>query len=207
MKISPMVIFGGTFDPIHRGHLQIAARVHRDCKLPTITLMPCYQSPLKSYPQANGSDRLAMIKLAIASRSYLQVDDYELRRHSPSYAIHTLQHFCNIGSYQPILLMGMDALNKFTLWYKWQEILKIAALIVVNRSGQDPATQVLKLLKTRKVKSPNQLEVGAIYVLSMDPIAISSTEIKELIKTGQNFTSLVPRKVAQYINDKRLYMT
>ena len=207
MKKSPLVIFGGTFDPIHCGHLQIAAKVHRHCELPTITLMPCHQSPLKDYPQTSTSDRLKMIKLAIASRPYLQVDDYELHRSSPSYAIHTLQYFHSTGSYQPILLMGMDALNKFTSWYKWREILKIAALIVVNRPGQSPTEQALKLIKIREVKPPHQLEAGAIYVLSMEPISISSTEIRELIKTGKDFTHLVPKKVAQYINDKGLYMT
>ncbi len=204
---TPLVIFGGTFDPIHRGHLQVAARVHQQCNMPTITFVPCYQSPFKSASQANAQHRLRMIQLVIDTIPYLKVDSFELEQRRISLTINTLLHFNHDSNEQKILLLGSDAFNSFTFWHRWQEILKLTAIIVISRSSREEnfSSTAMELLKRHRSNTVHNLVNGSIYLLAMDPLPIASTTIRTLAKRGQAFDHLVPQAVAHYIHHHHLY--
>jgi len=185
-------ILGGTFDPIHLGHLALAHEVYKQFDLQEIRFIPCYQSPFKQKPIATDKQRLAMLNLAIKNHPEFSVDDRELRRKNISYTVDTLKSIHQEIDAPLYLIMSMDAFTQFNKWHKWQEIIQLAHLIVANRPG------------SRSIPH-NELKNLSIHTINIPPNPISATEIRQLIKAGKDASSLVPKAVWEYINKNQLY--
>jgi nicotinate-nucleotide adenylyltransferase len=208
----PIGILGGTFDPIHLGHLSLAKEVYKQIDLQEIRFIPCYQSPLKGKPIASGEQRSEMIKLAIKDHAEFSVDNRELQRKKISYAVETLKSLCHEMKDVPLcLIMSMDAFSEFNLWHKWREIIQLAHLIVANRTGSKAVTnnEIKNLLHERQISVTDKLKIelgGRIFFISIPANPISATEIRRLIKSGENAQHLLPKGVWEYICENKIYM-
>lgn len=211
MKTRPIGILGGTFDPIHLGHIHLATTVYKLCDLQKVLLIPCYQSPLKPSPIASAKDRWHMVKLASKSIKYLKAINYEIKQATPSYTVKTLEYLHRKNSTTPLaLIMGIDAFNQFDQWHKWQKILNLAHLIIVNRLGCNNITKkkMLAILSPRQIFTPKDLPkklAGFIYFIDIKPLPISAIAIRKLIKQKKDIRNLVMPQIWQYINKNRLY--
>lgn len=185
-------ILGGTFDPIHLGHLHLASEVYKQLDLQEIRFIPCHQSPFKQKTIATDEQRLAMLKLALKNHPEFTVDDRELRRKNISYTVDTLKSIQQKIDTQLYLIMSMDAFTQFNKWHKWREIIQLANLIVANRPSSRSITN-------------NELKNLSIHTINIPPNPISATEIRQLIKAGQDASSLVPKTVWEYIIKNQLY--
>ena len=208
----PIGIFGGTFDPIHLGHLQVANEVYKQLNLKEIRFIPCKQSPLKNQsPIASETDRLEMIKLAISDRPYFFTDDREIKRSGVSYTVDTLKSLRKEYPDTPLcFIMSMDSFIQFNLWHKWKEIIQLTHLIITNRNNtNNPANkEILYLLKKCKISEKKSLLnnlVGKIYFLNILPCDISGTKIRILLKNGGNVREMLSPTVLEYIQRYRLY--
>ena len=216
-------LFGGTFNPIHRGHLRAALEVIKRFNLDQIFLIPAALPPHKTPGLvANASDRLEMIHLAIADLCGLTVSDVELNRPGPSYTIDTVHYFKNTLSPDAriYLLMGLDAFLEIHTWKSHQDLLEQIAFIVMARPGKDhsDARQGWRILE-RYLKSTLSADCQfdaaragytsegrqPIYIVDIDALDISSTEIREKVKRKQRIENLVTPEVADYIQLKGLY--
>jgi len=131
------VLLGGTFDPVHNGHLRMAVELHELLDGARIHLMPCHRPPHREQPGASGIDRLTMLKAAVESEPGLCVDDREIRQDRVSYTAETLRQFRREhGDETPLAIVtGSDAFNSFDQWHEWMQIPEFAHIIVVNRPG------------------------------------------------------------------------
>ncbi|WKE66630.1 nicotinate-nucleotide adenylyltransferase [Gallaecimonas kandeliae] len=206
--MKPLGLFGGTFDPIHNGHLRLAVEVLEAFGLESLSLLPNKAPPHRAQPLADAGQRLAMARLAVEGVPGLKVDDIELRRAGHSYTVDTLEAFAGEHPGRPLLfVMGMDSLLSFTSWHRWQRILELASLAVCCRPGHllDPLaldTRLASCLGEGPVTGP-----GAIRALTTTELAISATDIRARIAQGQRLDFLVPQAVAQYIEAQGLYRT
>lgn len=208
----PIGILGGTFDPIHLGHLHLATTIHKQCSLQKIYLIPCYQSPLRISPIAPAKDRLNMVELAAKNLPFLAVDSFEIKRATPSYTIKTLEYLCQKYSATPLaLIIGIDAFNRFDEWLESQKILDLAHLVIANRPDHKQITnkKVIAILKAREIFNQQELQnkmAGLIYQVTINPLPISATEIRTLIKNRKDVSHLVTPEVKQYIDEHKLYL-
>lgn len=196
-------IFGGSFDPVHRGHLVLAESCLEQARLDQVWFVPAARQPFKpDGPLASDADRLAMLQLALNSHSAFEICPLEINRGGISYTIDTLLAIKLLQSEaQLFLLMGADALDDFPHWQQPEEICRLATLIVVNRAGQ-PAPNLGNLASV--VSSDRLAEIEECQV-TMPPMEISSSEIRRFIAAGGEWQHMVPTKVAQYIRDHNLY--
>lgn len=206
-------IMGGTFDPIHNGHINCAVHIANWLKLTEIRLLPCHIPPHKNQTSATSQDRKTMVDLACKNSETLTLDERELNKTSTSYTVETLrgyqQEFPDSTLY---FIIGMDSLNNFTQWYGWQEILTLCHIVVCSRPGY-------YLQLAAEGKGPHPLEANISADISQSTIQksglilispennkdISSTDIRSLIKTSADVQHLLPKNVFHYINEKQLY--
>jgi len=186
-------IFGGTFDPIHYGHLITAQYVLEKRKLDKIIFIPCYISPHKTNQNiSNPVHRLNMLKLAIEKIPYFELNDYEIRKGNISYTYDTILELRKTYNYIE-LIIGYDNLIVFDKWHKPDEILDLVKLIVMKRTvDKEPGTK-------------NKYFEKAI-ILDTPTIEISSTEIRDRVKKNMPIDFLVPEKVKSYIHEHKLYI-
>jgi nicotinate-nucleotide adenylyltransferase len=193
-------ILGGTFDPIHHGHLVAAQEVAGSLALARVLLIPVRQPPHKEEePGASAEHRLAMVRLAAAGNPSFEVSTLEFDRSGPSYTVDTLRI---LASEQPdaelYFIVGMDSLADLPRWHDPGGILRLAHLVGVHRPGWCP-------------ESLSQLEAvvpeaaGRVQIIEIPELDISSTDIRERIRTGRSIKYLVPDAVANYINEQGLY--
>ena len=216
-------LFGGTFNPIHRGHLWAASEVIKRFNLDQIFLIPAALPPHKtSGLVAKADDRLEMINLAIADLSGLTVSDVELNRPGPSYTIDTIRYFKDTlaKDAQIYLMMGLDAFLEIHTWKSYQDLLEQIAFIVMARPDEDysDAQQGWRILETylKSTLSPDNrfdaehacyiLEAKQpIHICDIKALDISSTKIREKVKRKQSIENLVTPEVDDYIRIKGLY--
>lgn len=204
-------ILGGTFDPIHFGHLRAALEISQVLDLSKVMFIPCYQPVHRKLPLASPHERLAMVRLAIQNEPKLMVNDCEIMRQGPSYTIDTLQHLRKEMPTTPFcLIMGIDALLNFPSWHRWEEILTLAHLIVMRRPQyQLPATGIVAdLLKQRLQFTAEALYepiAGNILLQPVTLLEISATEIRKLIAAGKSPRFLLPESVFNYIKQHGVY--
>lgn len=204
-------ILGGTFDPIHFGHLRSAVEVREYLALNELRLVPSAKPPHRDVPGATAQQRLEMVCLATESDDQLLVDDCELRRERPSYTVETLEAFrAELGvEARLFLIVGWDAFSSLPNWYRWESLLELASLVVLQRPEQDQELpEVLKdLLAARSVGDASAMTAphGEILCLAQTPLAISATHIRSLISAGHSPRFLLPDSVLGYIETRRLY--
>lgn len=199
-----IILFGGTFDPIHLGHTIVAAEAVDHISAEKIIFIPAKQSPLKSFlPKASDLQRMEMITLAIAGNDRFESADYELNRPTPSYTIDTIKKFqSEYGSNTTIYwLIGADVINELYHWYRIVELLDSCNLSVMYRAG----TKVPDFSEFTSIWGPERTGKLQKNVIKTSLINISSTEIRNSIATGKDISSLVAPAVAEYIKDHNLY--
>lgn len=204
-------IFGGTFDPIHIGHLRIALELKQQLHLDEMRLLPCHQPPHRNAPQATSAQRAEMLGIALQNCPDLQLDLRELERDKPSYTFDTLQDFRNeFGEAASLVLcMGEDAFAGLSSWHRWQELIGLANIVVVARPGWTiPSTGDARELINRYQADPDCLRknpAGAIVLQSVRLLPISATDIRAQISAGHPAQFLVPDGVWEYIKANQLY--
>lgn len=204
-------ILGGTFDPIHFGHLRTAFELHQTLDLAEVRFIPCYQPVHRKSPIATPEQRLAMVMKAIENEPAFQVDDSEIQRKGPSYMIDTLEGLHKNLKHTPLcLIMGIDALLHFPSWHRWEDILKRAHLVVAHRPHYHlPTTGIVAdLIKHRLTNNPESLHdslAGHIFLHPVTPLEISATDIRKQITMGRNPRFLLPDSVYKYIQQHGVY--
>ncbi len=196
-------LFGGSFDPVHRGHLALAASCLEQAGLERVWFVPAAQQPFKpTGPRATNVDRLAMLKLALGKSETFKISEVEIDRGGMSYTIDTLLTIKSLlPKAQLFLLMGADSLVDFPHWRRPADICQVATPLVVNRAGE-PAPNFEHL--ESMVSFDRLAEIKACQI-EMTPMAISSSEIRRLIASGGEWEQMVPDRVADYIRENRLY--
>jgi len=216
-------LFGGTFNPIHSGHLQVIQEVQAGFALDKIYLIPAALPPHKEHNRVVGAkNRIAMTRLAVADYPDFLVSDIELKRAGPSYTIDTVHHFKSILPENTVLylIMGLDAFLEVDTWKSYTKLFRLIPFIVMSRPGPGCNDAPLRwktleeYLKSRISDgyqfSPSRLcyvhdQKQPIFTFKVTPIDISSTKIRILISQGQPVRSLVPEKVEGFIKAKGLY--
>jgi len=204
-------LFGGTFDPVHIGHLRSALETAELLRLDELRLLPAARPPHRETPQVPAQQRLAMVELAVAGVEPLRVDARELARDKPSYTIDTLESLrAELGDEDPLFLMlGWDAFCGLPTWHRWEELLRHCHLVVLQRPDADmEAPEDLRdLLAARNVADPNALcgAGGQVTFVWQTPLAVSATQIRALLAQGRSPRFLVPDAVLNYIEAHGLY--
>lgn len=206
------VIYGGTFDPIHHGHLRLAVELRECLKVPEIALLPCHIPPHRESPGASSDRRLELLHLAVEDEAGLVVDDRELTREGASFTADTLRQIrAEIGPEAPLaMVVGTDSFAGFDRWREWQRIPGLAHIIVVVRPGSDipAASAAANLLSTRSADLVDDLHgsaSGRILVLEPPLMEVSATGIRERIAQGRSPRYLLPDAVWRRIRDAGLY--
>lgn len=204
-------ILGGTFDPVHIGHLRSALEVAEFMDLDELRLLPNARPPHRDTPQVAARDRLAMVRCAVAGVERLSVDDRELSRDKPSYTIDTLESLrAELGAGdQLFLLMGWDAFCGLPGWHRWDELLKHCHILVLQRpdADVDPPDELRNLLAARSESDPTAMSgpAGNISFVWQTPLSVSATQIRQLLASGKSVRFLVPDAVLAYIETHGLY--
>lgn len=197
-------VFGGSFDPIHLGHLLLAEQCLEQARLDRVLFIPAATPPHKQdRDRAPGEHRVMMIKLAIGGNDRFQLDTCELERSGISYTVDTLQDLRGrFPDDQLFLLMGADSLHEFSTWKDPDIICKLATPLVVSRPGSEAVD--LNLLSPYN-DEPAMQAIGELAFASI-PIGISSTDLRNRIAGGKSIRYQTPSAVVEYIRDKRLYL-
>ncbi|MBV1930433.1 MAG: nicotinate-nucleotide adenylyltransferase [Porticoccaceae bacterium] len=206
-------IFGGTFDPVHIGHLRSCVELREYLGLEQVHLLPNARPPHRQAPEVTAEHRLAMLNLAIAEEPGLVADDRELRRDGLSYTLDTLQALRQeLGSDTSLsLCIGMDSLVNLASWHRWQELADFAHLVVVARPGwQTPESgPVAEWLSNKLLGDAACLKAepsGRVLVREMTLLPISSTQVRSDLAAGRSVRYLVPDPVLDYIHQHHLYL-
>lgn len=206
------VIYGGTFDPIHHGHLRLAVELRERLGVSEVSLMPCHVPPHRDVPGATSEQRVALLELAIADEPGLTLDDRELSRDEASYTAETLRQIrAELGPDQPLaMVLGTDSFAGFDRWQEWQLIPELAHIVVVRRPGPGlvPGSAPARLLEERSVTRVEALfETPCGHVLELDPplLDISATGIRDRILSGRSPRYLLPDSVWREIRSQGLY--
>ena len=207
-----VALFGGTFNPVHIGHLRIATELAELLQVDHLRLLPCAFPPHRGEPQASAQQRLAMLAAATANQSILVADDMELQRAAPSYSIDTLALMRQqIGDTKPLFFcIGMDALIKINTWHCWQELLLNCHIVLSSRPNTEQPDSVpvadriaqhrcdaLDTLQQRPARHP--------CVCDVTRLAIDATGIREKIAQGKSINFMTPDTVVEYIQQHHLY--
>jgi len=199
--VNPIGILGGTFDPVHNGHLRLAIEMREALGLSSVKLIPASVPPLRNAPDIDASKRLRMLEAAIEGEEGLEIDDCELHRKGTSYTVDTLRSIRkDVGDTPLCLIVGMDAFRRFDQWHQWEKLLDLAHIAVAHRPGSEAPESgaVAEFVKARRVDDPERLrERGAGYVIvrNIPALDISATRIRALLSTGQSIRYLVPDQV------------
>lgn len=203
MSVKRIGLFGGTFDPIHNGHLQSAVELTELFNLSELSLVPNYQPVHRDTPDANSDHRIAMLELAVADMPNLIVDSREATRGGPSYTIDTIEEIlAEEADAQIFFFMGVDAFSDFDRWHRWEELIKLAYIVVINRPGCELSSFANDLLEG-KVGPEQALPVELCTLSQME---ISATKIRTRIERGRSIRYLVPAEVREYIERQNLYV-
>ncbi len=205
-------IFGGTFDPVHIGHLRTAVELRQLLHLDVMHLLPCADPPHRDRPTASAEHRLAMLQRALVGEPGLLADDREIRRGGLSYTVDTLREMrAEYGSDAALYLcLGMDSLVNLHSWHRWWELVELAHIVVACRPGWHlpESGPVAGLLAERLVSSADMLRHGPsghVLVAEMTLLPIAATWVREQLSNALSIRYLVPDSVIEYIKRYRLY--
>ncbi|GAC1434907.1 MAG: nicotinate-nucleotide adenylyltransferase [Ktedonobacteraceae bacterium] len=197
-------VIGGTFDPIHYGHLVIAEEVRATLKLSEVVFIPAGQPPHKAgHSITEGQHRLAMLELALASNPYFRIVRMEIERTGPSYTVDTLRMLREqLGADTALsFIIGWDSLEELHTWYKASDILtEVTYLIAVRRPGYEEDHEYNKVLEQRL---PGILQ--HLLIVQAPQLEISATALRQRVAEGRPIKYQTPEAVETYIKEKRLY--
>ena len=212
MPSSPAIgIFGGTFDPVHYGHLRAASEVREKLDIEDFRLLPAGSPPHRSGVFASAEHRLAMLRLAVEAHPDLLVDDREVRRSGQSYMVDTLAEIrAEVGDSPIVLMVGQDAVNHLDTWHQWHRLFDLAHLVVMRRpgSGHQYSGRLFEEIQERVADDAGALAqspAGRILPLEVTQLEISSTDIRAQIAGGRSPRFLLPEAVLDYIAAHQLY--
>lgn len=209
--MKPIGIFGGTFDPIHYGHLRSAFEMLQALRLGEIRFIPCGDPPHRGVTFANAKQRYKLVELAIAGQEGFVADDRELRREGPSYTMDTLATLRKEFPQRSLgLIVGMDAFLGLPGWYRWEEILDLSHIVVAHRPGwKAPDMGVLGDLisehGTHRVDDLHEALCGHVHIHAVTQLEIASTEIRDLVAAGRDPRFLMPDVVRDEILESNIY--
>jgi len=210
-SLNPMGIFGGTFDPIHYGHLRSAFELLEALELSEVRFLPAGNPPHRDATHADAAMRVAMVRAAIDGEPRFLLDDRELRREGPSYSVDTLLDLRAEYAHRSLcLIIGMDAFLGLPQWHEWREILQLAHLVVAHRPGwRAPESGALgELLAdrgTERIGDLHESRAGRVYIRAVTQLEISSSAIRELIRAGRAPRYLVPDPVCRLLAESGCY--
>jgi nicotinate-nucleotide adenylyltransferase len=204
-------ILGGTFDPIHCGHLRLALEIRAELSLDTVRLLPAPNPRLRDTPRADVTRRLQLLAAAIEDEPGLEVDARELDRDGPTFTVDTLESLR--GEFPDaalVFILGMDSFRRLDRWHRWQELTGLAHLAVAHRPGGalPDAGPVAELLARCRWDDPSTLldaPAGRIVVCEPPLLDISATRVRSLLSQGRSIRFLVPDKVIELINRTGCY--
>jgi len=209
----PIGILGGTFDPVHHGHLRLALECLEALGLAEVAMVPLHTPPHRKSPVASPEQRREMLSLALEGVPGLRLEDCELRRGGVSYTIDTLAELRTRHGDTPLcLILGMDAFGALHTWRQWPLLLQRAHIIVVQRPGSETAitnSEVASVYTNASVNSPHELRAtpaGGIYRIRIPLLDISATRLREMIGAGRDIRFLLPPAVVDYIEARQLYI-
>ncbi|MDM7322595.1 MAG: nicotinate-nucleotide adenylyltransferase [Gammaproteobacteria bacterium] len=203
-------ILGGTFDPVHYGHLRLAEEMREALGLTQVRFIPAFQPPHREPPVASAHQRLAMLYLALQDNKAFTVDTREYERGGPSWMVDTCASLRASYSDRPlVLIMGMDAFNGFTRWRDWQGILARVHLAVATRPGATLTAEAAQLLAeyASSAAELKQAPAGRIVEVPIAALDISATRLRELAAQNHSTRYLLPEAVREYLLRNRLYRT
>ncbi|MBY0266995.1 MAG: nicotinate-nucleotide adenylyltransferase [Burkholderiales bacterium] len=215
--MSPIGILGGTFDPVHYGHLRLAQEAADRLRLAEVRFIPSGTPPHRASPGTTAEDRLAMVRLAVSGNSLFTVDERELRRSGPGYTVDTLQELREqAGASQSlVLLMGADAFLDLATWSRWHRLFELAHIAVAYRPGFPVDTWQTRMpqplaaeYNARLMRQPlgiHTAPAGGIVVVPITALDISATLIRDSLRSGATTRYLLPDAVIQYIQEHSLY--
>ncbi|HSF22111.1 MAG TPA: nicotinate-nucleotide adenylyltransferase [Burkholderiales bacterium] len=215
--MAPIGILGGTFDPIHYGHLRLAEELGERLRLEEVRLFPSGTPPHRSAPAVTADHRLAMTRLAAAGNARFAVDDRELRRAGPGYTFDTLKELrADLGDARPLaLLLGADAFLEFATWHRWREIFGLAHVAVAHRPGfpverwaERMPEPLAREYSARLMQQPLAIHLspaGGVVIVPFTALEISATAIRDMLHAGASPRYLLPGAVLDYIRSHGLY--
>lgn len=207
-------VFGGTFNPIHFGHLRSALEITEALRLKQMRFVPCAIPPHRDIPDVSAELRLKMVQAAVENEPRFVVDDCELRRDAPSYSVDTLMALRHrLGDEAIALVVGMDAFLGFHTWHRWREIVNLAHLVVMRRPGHDSRvekmnSEVKLLVEQSLISDSDQLHReswGKIWFQEISQLDISATKIRDMVSEGKSARFLLPDEVWAIIEKHHLY--
>ncbi|WP_444896238.1 nicotinate-nucleotide adenylyltransferase [Microbulbifer sp. SSSA005] len=215
-KRHKLALFGGTFDPIHLGHLRMALELRQVLEFDEMRLLPSHQPAHRQTPGVSSRQRSEMLALALEGCEELTLDERELHRGGATYTVDTLEELrSELGDETSIsFCMGLDSLLSLHRWHRWERLLELAHLVVVTRPGwhlpnrdSEEHGPLAELLENHRgtVADLHTRACGCLLLREQTMLPISATQIRELIKSGQSPRYLLPATVLQYIEDHRLY--
>lgn len=213
--MNPIGILGGTFDPIHFGHLRLAEEVCEGLKMACVRFVPTAVPPHRGMPNASPADRAEMVRLAIAGNDRFLLDERELKREGRSYTLDTLTALRQeMGETQPLcLVLGGDAFLGFASWYCWQSLFDLSHILLVGRPGTALQDERLpEALRKELARRRTQAEAlrdspgGKIALFPITALDISASHIRELLRKAESARYLLPAPVLDYIGQKGLYL-
>lgn len=213
MNYSLLGIYGGTFDPIHYGHLRTALEVKEALRLAELRFLPCRIPPHRGTPGASPKQRLNMLELALADAGpEFAVDQRELRREGPSYMVDTLASLREESPARPLcLIVGQDAFCGFPLWHRWRDLFALAHVAVMQRPGAplpEWTGELAEEVRQRRIEGAEDLSgspAGRVVFLQVTQLAISASGIRRLIAEGKSPRYLLPEPVLRMIKSQGLY--
>ena len=204
-------IFGGSFDPIHKGHIESLKSVTEKLNLSKILVIPNKVSPLKDLSVASSLEKIKMLEIAFKDFKEIEIEDYELKKEGPSFMIETLQYLDKkLGKKEHFLLIiGEDSFQSFHRWKNYQHIIKITSLLVMNRPGldNDLTTRAIELHQDciENTYGDNNFKKGKIYFIKIKPNPVSSTHIRENIDDQSVLAEGLDDDVLKYLQVQKIY--
>jgi nicotinate-nucleotide adenylyltransferase len=204
-------IYGGTFDPIHLGHLTAASAVQKEIGLDEVRMVLSANPPHRIAPVLSAEQRFSLLKLAVSEYPSLVADSCEMERSGPSYMVDTLSDFRRkYPNDSLVLVLGMEAFNGLMSWHRWEELIKLTHIVVTDRAGFDNQFEaaVKSYITPFLTKDKSQLKQqthGKIYCQSVKPLDISATQIRQRIKDKKTVKEMLTSQCLDVINKNSFY--
>ncbi len=209
-----IALFGGTFNPIHYGHLRVAEEVRERLFLKKVVFIPAADPPLKGEDLAPSDKRFRMVQMAIRDNPHFEASPVEMERGGKSYTVFTLRELKSCYDEELVFLLGLDAFVQLHEWYRFEEVLSLTDFLIVGRPGEQ-RSRLIDLPWVVEVKGVGDKDAAVFikgagegrFSLYLDTMKldISATEIRRLVKAGKSIRYLLPDDVAEFIRQNRLY--